>query len=135
MIGKSTVAKIGEFGLIDAVRKLIKLDKTVIKGIGDDAAVLKFSRDKYLLITSDMLIEDKHFNRRMNPLYIGHKALACSISDIAAMGGVPKNAIISIGIPKDLEISFVKNKYSAVHNSAFSAFFSSGRLLTKWKSS
>lgn len=118
MIGNVAVAKIGEFGLIEAVKKMIKLDRTVIKGIGDDTAVLSFSKNRCLLLTSDMLIEDIHFNRRMNPFAIGHKALSCSISDIAAMGGIPKNAIISIGIPRDLKISFVNKLYQGITQTA-----------------
>ncbi|MBM3251657.1 MAG: thiamine-phosphate kinase [Candidatus Omnitrophica bacterium] len=114
----STINKIGEFGLIDMIKKMVKLDASVVKGIGDDAAVLNFSRDKYLLLTSDMLIEDVHFKCTMQASNIGHKALACSVSDIAAMGGIPKNAVISLGLPTSLEISFVKDLYKGIANIA-----------------
>ena len=105
---------IGEFGLIERIAKGIKLDSSVIKGIGDDCAVVKFSKDKYLLFTADMLIEDVHFRRTAAPYCIGHKALACSISDIAAMGGEPKYALVSLGLPKNLPVSFVDGIYKGI---------------------
>jgi len=108
------ISQLGEFGLIDALKKFAPVSKDVIKGIGDDAAVLPFSQDKYLLLTSDMLAEGTHFSRRMPPQSIGHKALACNISDIAAMGGYPTFAVISIGIPKDLPVSFIKDVYKGI---------------------
>ena len=114
----SAINKLGEFGLIDMVKKMIKLDSSVVKGIGDDAAVLDFSKDKYLLLTSDMLIEGIHFKKNTPAFKIGRKALACSISDIASMGGIPKNAVISLGLPQNLSISFVRDLYKGLINIA-----------------
>jgi len=115
----STLTKIGEFGLIRMIEKLVKApNSSVVKGIGDDAAVLKWNKAKYLLFTCDMLIEDVHFRSNMRSSDIGRKALACSISDIAAMGGLPKYAIISIGLPKNLKISFVRSLYNGINNIA-----------------
>ena len=78
----------------------------MIKGIGDDTAVLPYSKKEYLLLTTDMLAEDTHFTRRMKPQSIGHKALACNISDIASMGGYPTFAVVSIGVPKKFACVF-----------------------------
>src|SRR5580698_8774594 len=100
------ISQLGEFGLIDAFKVFAPASKSVIKGIGDDAAVLPFSKNEYLLLTTDMLAEGTHFTRRMPPQLIGHKALACNISDIAAMGGLPTFAVVSIGIPKNLPLHF-----------------------------
>jgi len=95
--------KIGEFGLIERMRKKIKTDSSVICGIGDDAAVISYTKDKYMLFTTDMLIEGVHFTRREATFsQIGRKSLAVNISDIAAMGGIPKHAVVSAGIPKGL---------------------------------
>lgn len=110
------VSQLGEFGLIEVLKKFAPVSKEVIKGIGDDAAVLPFSKDKYLLLTTDMLAEDTHFTRRMPPQAIGHKALACSISDIAAMGGYPTFAVVSIGIPKELPVRFIKDIYRGMQH-------------------
>lgn len=99
--------KLTEFALIDALTKNSFYSKSVVKGVGDDTAVLQLDKNKYELFTTDILIEDVHFTRRMKALDIGHKALACSISDIAAMGGIPTSAVVSFGIPKRLKQSFV----------------------------
>ncbi len=105
---------IGEFGLIKHLAKLIKIDKNVICGINDDAAVLKYTKNKFLLFTTDMLIEGVHFTRGMPPESIGHKALAVNISDIAAMGGVPLHAVVSLGLPQDLNITFIDKIYKGI---------------------
>lgn len=112
------LSKIGEFGFINAIKKLITTDSSVVRGIGDDAAVLRLNQNKYLLLTVDMLIEGVHFRRNMKPFDIGHKALSCSISDIAAMGGLPKYAVISVGLPANLGISYAKNLYKGIIDTA-----------------
>ncbi len=116
--GNMKISQLGEFGLIDALKKYAPISKTVIKGIGDDAAVLPYSKREYLLLTMDMLSEDTHFTRRMPPQLIGHKALASNISDIAAMGGWPTFAVISIGIPKNLSVRFIKDVYKGIERAA-----------------
>ena len=113
-----TLANVGEFGLIDHIRRQMPKNRSVIKGIGDDAAVLAWTKDKHFLLTTDMLVEDVHFTRKMLPQTIGHKALSCNISDIAAMGGVPKHALISLGVPKNLNLSFVDQLYEGLKKTA-----------------
>lgn len=98
----STLAKIGEFGLIERFRKLIKLDSSVIKGSGDDCAVIRHSRDQYLLFTCDMIVEGVDFLAYHHPGLIGRKALAISISDIAACGGIARYCVVSLGLPKKI---------------------------------
>src|SRR5208283_2185185 len=72
----------------------------------------------YLLLTTDMLAQDRHFTLQMPPRWIGHKALACSISDIAAMGGRPTFAVISMGVPKDLPVRFIEDVYQGIQQTA-----------------
>jgi len=103
-----------ELNFIDYLRKHIKHDKDVICGIGDDAAVLKYTRKKHLLFTCDMLIEGVHFEKNAKPEEIGWKAIAVNISDIAAMGGVPKYVVISVGIPKNSAPSTAKRLMNGV---------------------
>ena len=112
------VSQLGEFRLIDTLREHAPESKAVIIGIGDEAAVLPYSKNEYLLLTTDMLAEGSHFTRRMPPRSIGHKALACNISDIAAMGGWPTFAVISIGVPKNLPVSFIKDVYQGIERLA-----------------
>lgn len=116
---KKKLKALGEFGLIERISRRTKVDKSVIQGIGDDAAVLRFGRDKYLLLASDMLIEGVHFRREAAPPeLIGHKALAVNISDIAAMGGIPRYALISVGLPEDSSIEFADRLYEGIRKLA-----------------
>src|SRR5580704_7929002 len=108
------ISQLGEFGLIEALKRYAPASKAVIKGIGDDTAVLPYSKSEYLLLTTDMLAEGTHFTGRMPPVMIGHKALACSISDIAAMGGYPTFAVVSIGVPKNLSVRFIEDVYKGI---------------------
>lgn len=110
---------IGEFGLIEKIAEITKTTPSVIKGIGDDCAVLKYTKDKYLLVTTDMIIEDIHF-RLNNATHqqIGHKAIAVNISDIAACGGIGKWAVVSIGLPKDMNLDFVNKIYFSIRKLA-----------------
>ncbi len=108
------VSDLGEFGLIDRMRKYAPMTSSVVKGIGDDTAVLRYTKDKYLLFTTDMLVEGTHFTRRMGAAGIGHKALACSISDIAAMGGVATHAVVSLGVTPKMPARFVEDIYKGM---------------------
>lgn len=118
------IDQIGEFGLIEFIRKRLnvaanrRFAPTVIRGIGDDAAVLPYTKDKYLLLTTDMMAEGMHFTRRTPAKAVGHKALACNISDIAAMGGVPTCAVVSIGLPKNLSVKYVEDMYEGMQKLA-----------------
>jgi len=118
MKSKNRLKDLGEFAFIDMVNRILKTDSSVIKGIGDDTAVLKYTKDKYLLFTSDMIIEGAHFRRKAKPECIGHKALACNISDIASMGGLPTYALVSVGLPANLDIGFAKKIYIGMNRLA-----------------
>ena len=83
----------------------------VVHGIGDDAAVLKLDARRYQLFTTDMLVEGIHFTLRSPAKQVGYKALACNISDIAAMGGLPTCAVVSIGLPSTIKMSYVQDLY------------------------
>ena len=89
-----TIKNIGEFGLIERFKKLIKTDSSVIKGPGDDCAVLKFDKDKYQLFTCDMIVENTDFTLKDSPYLIGRKAIAVSVSDIAACAGLPRYCLV-----------------------------------------
>ena len=101
------IGKLGEFGLIERFRESIKTDTSVIFGSGDDCAVLKFNKNYYQLFTCDMIVEGVDFRHSDDPYLIGRKAIAISISDIAACAGVPHHTVVSMGLPKDTKIQFV----------------------------
>jgi thiamine-monophosphate kinase len=82
---------------------LITQHASLLTGIGDDAAVLKQLAGRDTVITTDLLVEDIDFHRDSTPPpLLGHKALAVSLSDIAAMGARPRWALLSIGLPQDI---------------------------------
>ncbi|MCX5678379.1 MAG: thiamine-phosphate kinase [Candidatus Omnitrophica bacterium] len=114
------IKDVGEIKLIERISKGIKLDASVIKGIGDDTAVMAWPGQatvagKYLLYTCDMLVEDVHFTRqRTTPFQIGWKAMARNLSDIAAMGGVGRYAVVSIGVDPGKGLSFVDEVYKGI---------------------
>ncbi len=91
----------GEFELIDWIRRRIPKHSQVPLGIGDDAALLKFTRNGESLVTVDMLLEGVHFTlETATPFQIGWKALGVNLSDIAAMGGRAVAVVVSIALPR-----------------------------------
>ena len=93
-----------EFDFIDALRRRVASSaQSIVTGIGDDAAVFRGNSGKETVVTVDLLIEDIDFRRATTPPYLlGHKALAVSLSDLAAMGARPLWSLISIGVPEDV---------------------------------
>lgn len=108
-----TLKAIGEFGLIRQIRKWVPENRKIKRGIGDDTAVFNAARpDEYQLLTIDTITEDVDFkSRKVSPEQIGWKAMAVNLSDIAAMGGTPKFAVVSLVLPQNTAVGFVKSFY------------------------
>jgi thiamine-monophosphate kinase len=102
----------GEFSLIRKIQRLLgKPSREVLVGIGDDAAVIR-SPGERLLVTTDSQVETIHFRREFSKAQdIGHKALAVNLSDVAAMGGTPRYAVVSLGLNRGLNDKFVLDVY------------------------
>ena len=84
-------------------------------GVGDDAALVRVGHNKDLILTADLSIEGVHFDPGLHPARsVGHRALARSLSDIAAMGGVPRFALISIAIPRGISRKWIEEFYRGV---------------------
>jgi thiamine-monophosphate kinase len=112
------LSEVGEFGLIERIRKATPKGRGVRLGIGDDAAWVE-CRDRSSLITSDLLIEGIHFNLKWTSLYgLGYKTLAVNLSDLAAMGGIPAYLILSLGIPVDFKTKDVEEFYRGIRTLA-----------------
>ncbi|MFH1782802.1 MAG: thiamine-phosphate kinase [Candidatus Omnitrophota bacterium] len=109
---------LGEFNLIDRIKKDISKSSSVIKGIGDDTAVLRYKKGKFLLFTIDMLIEGRHFTKKLDPYLVGKKALSVSISDIASMGGIPTNFLVSLGVKSGLDVKYIDRLYRGMKDVA-----------------
>lgn len=114
-----TLKEIGEFGLIAWIKRRMGNSRPeVVRGIGDDVAVVEMG-GKNLLITTDILIEGVHFERSWaDPFRLGRKALAVNLSDIASMGGVPKYFLVSLGLPKQLSFPFLSRFHSGLREEA-----------------
>jgi len=110
--------KLGEFGLIDhLVQYLPDLPaKRWVVGIGDDTSVLRISDQHYQLLTHDLLLEGVHFILESRNDYsdVGWKALAVNLSDIAAMGGIPQEAVVGLGIPPKAKATEVEGLYKGL---------------------
>ena len=110
--------EIGEFGLIERLSAELKYQTGVLKGVGDDAAVLDFG-DRWLLFTTDAVVEGVHFRlEHVTVEDIGYKALAVNISDIAAMGGKPTYALLTVGLPDRITIKDVEGLYRGLKEAA-----------------
>jgi thiamine-monophosphate kinase len=109
------VKDVGEFGLINLISKKPK-NKDILVGIGDDAAVIKTKGLE--ILTTDCLVEGDHFRCDwFTPEQIGMKAIEINVSDVAAMGGVPRYVLISLGLPRNLDVSFVEKMYKGLWKS------------------
>ncbi len=106
---------LGEFGLIRRIKDGISTDSSVVKGIGDDCAVLKSGAGKYQLYTCDMIVEGVDFTPRDDRMLVGRKALAVCLSDIAACGGLPRHCLISLGITLKTKVAEVDRIYKGLN--------------------
>jgi thiamine-monophosphate kinase len=100
--GRKRVGEMGEFTLIDRIRDILPAagKKDLLVDIGDDAAVIRIDERRALLLTCDIQVEGRHFRfERITPYQLGRRAMAVNLSDIAAMGGRPTYALVSLGLP------------------------------------
>lgn len=105
-----------EFDFIKAIsKKKSVFFNPVIKGIGDDCAILPFNDTHDMIITADSLCEGVHFKKSyFSPWQIGAKSMAVNISDICAMGGIPKYAVVCIGFPGKTGDKYIEMMYSGI---------------------
>jgi len=112
---KTGLEKLGEFGLIDHLTSQCKITQpSTIKGVGDDAAVLKF-KDKKVLISTDQLIEGIHFDLSYTPLkHLGYKAVVVNLSDIYAMNGMATQVLVSIAVSNRFPLEALEELYAGI---------------------
>ena len=110
------VSELGEFGLIELLSGIVSKGinpQHIVAGIGDDAAVWQ-SNGSTMLATTDTLVQGVHFTFNIPWKDLGWKAMAVNLSDIAAIGGIPQYALISLSLPGDTEVDNVTRLYHGI---------------------
>lgn len=109
------IAELGEFGLIDHLTKDLTLQNEATKrGVGDDAAVMRYA-DTEVLVTTDLLLEGVHFDLTYVPLmHLGYKSAVVNFSDIYAMNGTPRQITVSLGISKRFTVEHMEQLYAGI---------------------
>ncbi len=112
---KTSLAELGEFGLINHLTKHFKMyNSATQKGVGDDAAVINQS-DKETLVTTDLLVEGVHFDLSYMPLkHLGYKAVMVNLSDVYAMNGVAEQITVSIAVSNRFPLEALEELYAGI---------------------
>ncbi len=113
------LARYSEDRLVADITRRLPLAADVRVGAGDDCAVIGGPRARrWVLLKADVVVEGVHFLRTDDPRRVGWKALCRAISDVAAMGGIPEHAVITIAVSRDDEVSRVKALYAGLRRAA-----------------
>ncbi|MBF8299130.1 MAG: thiL, partial [Dehalococcoidia bacterium] len=127
-----TVGDVGEFGLIEIIKKIVAVkDEALVVGPGDDTAAWKPTQGALTLATCDIQVQGVHFlPENITPSQLGRRAAAINLSDIAAMGGRPRYALVSLALPKETMVSWVVQLYQGLseQTSQFGAAVIGGNL-------
>ena len=110
------VSELGEFGLIELLSDIVSkggVSRQLVVGIGDDAAAWR-GNGSTVLATTDTLVQGVHFTSESTWWELGWKAMAINLSDIAAMGGMPRYALVSLSLPGDTEVNDVIQLYQGM---------------------
>ncbi len=112
---RTEIEKLGEFGLIQHLTQNFTIEQTsTTKGVGDDAAVLDFTKEK-TLISTDMLLEGIHFDLAYTPFkHLGYKAIQVNLSDIYAMNGIASQVTVSIGLSSRFPLEIIEELYEGI---------------------
>lgn len=114
------IEDLGEFGLIDHLTKNFKIkQKSTVKGIGDDAAVIGCNADKEMVVTTDLLLENVHFDLSYMPLkHLGYKAVVANLSDVYAMNAVATQITVSIAVSNRFPVAALEELYAGIKTAA-----------------
>ena len=113
---RTEISTLGEFGLIEHLTSSITLaNKESLSGVGDDAAILSFTADEEVLVSTDLLMEGINFDLTYFPLkHLGYKAAMANFSDIYAMNGTPKQITVSLALSKKFCIEDLEDFYEGL---------------------
>jgi thiamine-monophosphate kinase len=112
---RTEIGELGEFGLIDKLTSSFALQQpSSIKGVGDDAAVID-AGDRFMLLSTDALVEGIHFDLSYMPLkHLGFKAVSVNVSDIAAMNGIPTQITVSLAVSNRFSVEALEELYEGI---------------------
>ncbi|MDE5629861.1 MAG: thiamine-phosphate kinase [Muribaculaceae bacterium] len=113
---QTEISTLGEFGLIKHLTEgLEKVNDSTVYAVGDDAAILKYPADTEVLVTTDLLLENVHFDLTYMPLkHLGYKAAIVNFSDIYAMNGTPRQITVSLGISRRFTVEHMEQLYAGI---------------------
>lgn len=114
---RTEVSQLGEFPLIDRLTAALPLHHKdlTLKGVGDDAAVLKLPKDEVMVVSKDLLCEGVHFDMTYCPLrHLGYKAVAVNLSDIAAMNATPRQILVGIAASNRYSVEALEELYAGI---------------------
>lgn len=113
---QTEISSLGEFGLIDRLTDAITpVNEATALGVGDDCAILHYDGDKDVLVTTDLLLENVHFDLTYVPLkHLGYKSAIVNFSDVCAMNGTPRQITVSLGISKRFTVEHIEELYSGI---------------------
>ena len=116
----TNISELGEFGLIEHLTKNFKItQKSTIKGIGDDAAVISNDSLTEIVITTDLLVEGVHFDLSYMPLkHLGYKAVIVNLSDVFAMNANAEQITVSIAVSNRFPVEALEELYEGIHTAA-----------------
>jgi thiamine-monophosphate kinase len=111
----SEIEELGEFGLINHLTENIKLlNPSSLKGVGDDAAVIEY-KNKQTVVTTDLLVEDIHFDLLYSPFkHLGYKAVTVNLSDVYAMNARPKQITVSLAVSNRISVEALEELYDGI---------------------
>lgn len=116
---EGTAGGLGEFALIDRLRRKLASSSghrpDVIVGNGDDAAVVDAGGGRCWVLTCDVQVQGVHFPAGASGISVGQKALSVNVSDVAAMGGTPLYALVSLGVRADTPVAFLEEVYEGIN--------------------
>lgn len=116
---RTDLGSLGEFGLIDHLTKNFTIkQKSTIKGVGDDAAVMDFNKEQ-VVVTTDMLVEGVHFDLSYAPLkHLGYKAIIVNLSDVYAMNAQATQVTVSIAVSNRFPLEALEELYAGIETAA-----------------
>lgn len=114
------ISDLGEFGLIDRMEAALgpaprAVREHIVRGFGDDCAVVRIGEGRVHVVTTDALVEGVHFDRTMTTLtYLGIKAVAVNVSDVAAMNATPRYLTLALGVPETMSVEMIEELYEGI---------------------